>query len=633
MNPRAGLLTEHAHPCRQRGTQLSTLDERPDRPVIRLFGTLSIEEGGRTIGPGDLGGVRPKQVLEILLTARGHRVPVDRLAELVWGGERPHNVPGSLQTFVSTLRRHLTPDRDRARGLVVTENEAYRFATELVSFDLDRFDELLERSGREPTDRARVSLEQALGLVRGEVLEDEPYAAWALDVRGSYQGRVLGARLDAADAALAQLDFAPALAHAEAAAALDRFSERAHRTEMLALYALDRSHEALGRYREFRMRLDDELGLEPGGETRALESAILRQEDVHSLLPRPTGRSRVEVGDPTVRLLGRHAELELLVDGVKRGLGDAVLIHVEGETGLGKSRLLDELEQRLDGVQVGRASCSQLEQHLPYVPIAAAVRQALGGRTPDVERLPALGQIFPELAADAPTREFDEVEILEALVSVLVEHGPIVLVLDDLQWTDPSTMAALAYLRRRGAGLGVAMVTAARPTEPTCDDHLRRLAPDTIVRLEPLTAAELAPLGLPDLHCVTGGHPYAVADALANGRPERPSRTLTEALLAQCRAEGPRAYRILVAAAVLDQPFGPEPLAELLDADPTALTEELERLCERRILQIEGFRFRFRYDLVREVMRETISPARQRLLRQRLDDEYVEVGLRTEAQA
>ena len=78
-------------------------------------------------------------------------------------------------------------------------------------------------------------------LVRGEVLEDEPYAAWALDLRGSYQGRVLGARLDAADAALAELDFAAALAHTEAAAALDRFSERAHRTEMLALYALGRA--------------------------------------------------------------------------------------------------------------------------------------------------------------------------------------------------------------------------------------------------------------------------------------------------------------------------------------------------------------------------------------------------------
>jgi DNA-binding SARP family transcriptional activator len=611
------------------------VDRRSERPVIRLFGPLSIDNGERTLGPSDLGGVRPKQVLEIMLTARGHLVPIDRLAELVWGDERPQNVPGSLQTFVSTLRRHLTSDRQRARELVVTESEAYRFATERVSLDLDRFDELLERSAHEPTHQARVSLEQALGLVRGEVLEDEPYATWALDVRGSYQGRVLGARLDVADAALAELDFAAALAQAEEAAAFDRFSERAYRTGMLALYALGRAHEALSRYRDFRIRLDEELGLEPGGETRALESAILRQEDVHSLLPRRTGRSRAEIGSSgsTVRLLGREAELDVLADGVRRGIDDAGFLHVEGDVGLGKSRLLDELTRVLDGARVGRASCSRLEQHLPYVPIAAALRQAFDGVELDIERVPALGQILPELAPDLPERRFAEVEILEALVSFVAEHGPMVLVLDDLQWADAGTLAALTYLRRRGAGLGIVIVTAAVPPEPASETPFGGLAPDTIVRLEPLTPGEVAPLGIADLHETTGGHPRVIADVVGNGRPASPSRTLAEALIKQCRAEGPQAFRILAAASVLDQPFDPEPLAELLATDPTALTEELERLCERRILRIDGFRFRFRYDLVREVLRETVSPARQRLMRQRLDHRHIAIGFGTEAQA
>ena len=91
-------------------------------------------------------------------------------------------------------------------------------------------------------------------------------------------------------------------------------------------------------------------------------------------------------------------------------------------------------------------------------------------------------------------------------------------------------------------------------------------------------------------------------------------------MLAQCRAEGDWAYRILVAASVLEQPFEPEPLADLLDVEAAELVEELERLCERRILRIDGLRFRFRNDLVRQVLLESISPARQRLLRQRLDN-------------
>ena len=598
---------------------LSQAAEQRERPVIRLFGPLSIEEGPRSLGPRDLGGVRPKQVLQILLAARGHRVPTDRLAELVWGDDRPHNVAGSLQTFVSVLRRHLTPDRQRARELVVTEPEAYRFATELVALDLDCFDKLLERSGREPTRRARGSLEQALGLVRGDVLEDEPYATWALDLRGSYQGRVLGAHLEAADAALAEHDFMAALAHAEAAVAHDRFSERAQRSEMTALYALGRTHEALSRYRSFRVRLDEELGLEPTGETRALESALIRQEDVHSLLPRPILRAKRDTAGRALHLLGRTAELETLVRSVRQAHeGDLALIQIEGETGLGKTRLLDELVGELEDARVGRASCSELERHLPYVPLATALRDALTDVDLDARRMPALAQLMPELVLDAPGPEFEEIEVLEALVALVAEHGPIVLLIDDLQWADARTLAALGYLQRRGAGLGTALVTTVRGARLSPHDPLRRLAPDKLLRLEPLSRSDLAPLGIPDLYDSTGGNPRFVTEALANGSPAGPSRTLTEALLAQCRAEGAWAYRVLVAASVVEQPFDPEPLADVLGADAADLTEELERLCERRILRIEGLGFRFRYDLVRQVLLESISPARHRLLRHRL---------------
>jgi DNA-binding SARP family transcriptional activator len=587
--------------------------------VIRLFGPLVVEDGGRTLGPRDLGGMRPKQVLEILLTARGHRVPTDRLADLLWGQESPRNAAGSIQTFVSVLRRHLSSDRERARELVVTEAEAYRFATEMIDLDLDRFDELLERSARESTQLARRDLEKALALVRGEVLEDEPYATWALELRRTYQGRVLGAHLEAADVALAELDHAAALAHTEAAAALDRFSERAHRTAMLALYALGRQHDALETYRRFRTRIDEELGLEPTADTRALEAAILRQDDVRSLLPRPIRRTAADNGDASVRLLGRTSELDLLERAARQALdGSFALLQVEGEAGLGKTRLLGELGTSLIGVRVGLASCSALERHLPYVPLAAALRDALTGVELDGERPPALSQILPELARGEP-HDFAELDALEALVAVIDEHAPLVLLLDDLQWADASTLAALRYLQGRSAGLSAAVVAAVRTGEALPDEPVRLLQPDTKVRLEHLTPADLAPLGVSDLHESTGGNPRFVAEAIANGDSPELSTELSEALLGQCRAEGPWAYRILLAASVLEQPFDPEPLAAFLRADEADLVEELEGLCERRILRVDGLRFRFRYELVREVLLASLSPARLRLMRERLD--------------
>ncbi len=58
----------------------------------------------------------------------------------------------------------------------------------------------------------------------------------------------------------------------------------------------------------------------------------------------------------------------------------------------------------------------------------------------------------------------------------------------------------------------------------------------------------------------------------------------------------------------------------MLELDVAELTEQLERLCERRILRIEGNGFRFRYDLVRAVLYYSLSPARRRVLRQRLEE-------------
>ncbi len=603
----------------------STSDPHPagafdgrERLKIRLFGPLAIEDGACFLGAGDLGGSRPKQVLQILIAARGHRVPNDRLSDLLWGEDPPQNAAGSLQTFISVLRRQLTPDRARARALVITEAEAYRFGSDLVELDLDRFDELLDRAAREPTRLARRSLDQALALVRGEVLEDEPYAVWAEELRRTYQGRVLSAHLDAADAALAELDYAAALAHAQAVTAVDRFDERAHRAQMLALYSLGRQHDALDTYRRFRARLDDELGLQPTAATRALESAILRQDDVHPLLPRPVVHERLDICAGSLSLLGRTDELATLERAARQALdGAQALLMLEGEAGLGKSRLLDELANSLAGIRVGSAGCSELEQHLRYVPLAAALRSALRETEFD-SRIPALSGVLPEFGTDGPAREFAEIEVLEALVDLISSHAPLVLLIDDLQWADAATIAALSYLHRRCLGMPVAIVVALRGEQAPPDHPLRRLRPDTRVRLAPLTVADLAPLGIPELHDATGGNPRFIAERIATGDPV-PTGTLVETVRAQCRAEGAWSYRLLLAASVLEPPFDPAALAGLLRFDESELVEELERLCERRILRVDGHGFRFRYALVREVLLASVSPARARLVREQLE--------------
>jgi DNA-binding SARP family transcriptional activator len=492
----------------------------PAEVTVKLFGPLQITYGELQFGAGDLGGIRPKQVLEILLAARGHRVSTDRLADLLWGHGPPMDAPGSLRTFISVLRRHLTSDREWARALVVTDAQAYRFDTNLVTLDLDRFDALLECPAGESPLVARRRLEHALALVRGDVLDDEPYAEWAADVRRAYRSRVLDARLDVAELALAECDYSASLRHAEDAIGMDRFSEPAHRLAMLSLCALGRQHEALDTFTRLRTVLDEELGLEPIADSRALHSAILRHDDLASLLPRPRrGGGASQHDESPLVLLGRVSERATLETVTRRALdGSFALTLVEGKAGLGKSRLLDELVAALQGVRIGRSSCSELERHLPYVALAAAIRDAVRDLMPEPGALPALREILPELRLGTEDRPFAELDALEALVQLVEANAPLVLLLDDLHWADASTLGALAYMQRRCAALPVAAVGTLRNEEVADGDPVRRLAPTAVVRLEPLTQSELAPLAIPGLHDRTGGNPrFVVAAVHARG--------------------------------------------------------------------------------------------------------------------
>ena len=202
-----------------------------------LFGPIELTGGQRRLGPGDLGGTKSKQVLELLLVARGHGVTKDRLADQLWGEALPKRAFAALENYVFILRRHLGPG-GRGRELVVTEPGGYRLAAERVDLDLDRFDERISAAGRAGTRVTRKLLGEAVqAAARGEVLEDEPYAHWAEELRRTYRARLLGVRLDAAESALADRDTRSAIEHALAAMAIDPYAEQAHRLAMLAHYA------------------------------------------------------------------------------------------------------------------------------------------------------------------------------------------------------------------------------------------------------------------------------------------------------------------------------------------------------------------------------------------------------------
>jgi PAS domain-containing protein len=292
---------------------------------------------------------------------------------------------------------------------------------------------------------------------------------------------------------------------------------------------------------------------------------------------------------------------------------------VEGEDGVGKTRLLAELAARLPGLGLGRGACSELERHLPYVPLASALREALGTPAIADAGLPALAAVFPELGPGPAGFPPSETAALESLVGLWQSHAPLVLLLDDLHWADPATMAALAYLHRRSVVLSGAVVATVGAEKALTRHQFPRLPTSVRIALPPLSPEELAEAGLKHLHAPTQGHPRFLAATLAAEDRAQMLASLADVLLARCRAEGPEAYSLLVCASALDQPFDPAVLAQATGQGPERVFGHLESLREHRVLEAVGLGYRFRHEMVSEVLWQSLSPALQRFLTERAE--------------
>src|SRR6478752_111851 len=200
--------------------------------------------------------------------------------------------------------------------------------------------------------------------------------------------------------------------------------------------------------------------------------------------------------------VGRAGELDELRAALDQAVGGRPgLAFIAGESGVGKTRLLSELERaaRAQGVGVIGGDCVELgEGELPYAPLVSALRPL--ARAND----PALAQILPGLGrgeervddeATAQARLFDA--LLELLELLAGEDG-LLLTVEDLHWADRSTRAFLVYLAASLCRERVLVVTTYRPDELHRRHPLRPLLAELErdararrVELRPLTRAEL----------------------------------------------------------------------------------------------------------------------------------------------
>ncbi len=351
---------------------------------------------------------------------------------------------------------------------------------------------------------------------------------------------------------------------------------------------------------------------------------------------------------PAGRLWGRQVQVETLrsrLDALSAGHGGLVL--VAGQAGHGKTALLGavEAEARARGMTVFHGAGDVAGQVIPFGPLLEALVSAPGA--------PVDPAVLRDLSHSPDQRFWLLREMQEALERAAL-RAPVLISLDDVQWADPATLAALGSLTRQLAGHRILWLLAVRSGELGATEHaalLRLQTSDTLeITVGPLDEGAVAGVAAdllgaaPDPALLTalaevGGQPFLLTELLRGLREEK----LVEVRDGSARLVGPGlpldrrnsvGYRLdrlsagardtLQLASVLGRRFSADELTALGGAAPAEVLAALREALAAGLVIEDGDRMTFRHDLVREAA----DAALPRTVRQSLRRRAVDVLLR-----
>lgn len=675
------------------------------RLALYLLGAPRIERDGTVIDVD----TRKAIALIAFLAVTRERYSRDRLVGLLWPDYDQQHARATLRRTLSTLNKAIGADwLDLDREMIGLH------PSDKFSLDVEAFSAHLAATrahGHPPADVCPACLQpltEAVALYRDDFLagfnlRDSPsFDDWQFFQAESLRRDLAGALERLVACQSAQGDFDAAIRSARRWLALDRLHEPAHR-QLMQLYAwAGQRAAALHQYRECVQALEQELGVAPLEATSQLYQAIKENQ----IPPRPapwqassslsgvtTQANPPHTSAPAIAssfsataaypLIGRASELAALRNAYNASRSSGQMVSIEGEAGIGKTRLAEEFLADLSskGAAIIVARCYEGERRLAYGPIVSALRAAITQHQQASARLldsisplwlSEAARLLPELATmrpglpqaaplDSPGAQSRFFEGLRrVLLALSGEAQPGIIFVDNVHWADGASLDLLTYLVRRLHEHPNCLLLTWRSEQAANNQRLNQLLTEaqrtgaaTLITLERLsqsgvqellrasaTANDNLPPDIADrLYEETEGLPFFLVEylaALETGAlaAHKSAWTLPgsvrDLLSSRLASVSETGGQLLTAAAVIGRSFDFDTLREASGRTEEETVTALEELLAHGLVKEvrsgtsdQAIIYDFSHEKLRELVYEDASLARRRLLHRRVAEALV----------
>jgi len=307
-------------------------------------------------------------------------------------------------------------------------------------------------------------------------------------------------------------------------------------------------------------------------------------------------------------------EREDLIAALERHLGEAAhgegsLVLIAGEAGAGKTSLIREFVASLDdSTLVIEGACDPLTTPRPLSPIYDFAADTESGLT------------------DLATSSLTPIEMFQEVLDRLrASIRPVVMIIEDAHWADEGTLDFLRFIGRRAAGIGATVLVSYRDDEVGPDHPLtavlgqlvplettsRMVVPALSVTAVQTLSRDRA-LDFKRLHRITGGNAFFVTEVLAAG-DDLPAN-VQDAVLSRVALLDPDARRVVEGVSIAPRSLEIERVSTLVGIEQARIDDALAA----GVLVGDGHRLRFRHELARSAVEESIPPARRLGLHRRM---------------